>query len=126
MKRILLPPTLLLFILAGPLSLPVAGEEPPTGRAKSTFDKEAYEKNMQELLGKLGAQLDELKKKTEAGTEQAETKMKAELAEIEKARQEAVRKLDALGRASKDSWEKFSAEAEKAVKDFERAMKRGD
>jgi len=124
MKRILLSLTLLLFILAGPLSLPVDGEEPPAGRAKPTFDREAYEKSMQELLGKLGVQLDELKKKAEAGTEQAETKMKAELAEIEKARQEAVRKFEELEHASKDSWEKFSAEAEKGVKDLERAIKR--
>jgi len=124
MRRITLPLTMLLFILAVPLSLPVAGQEQPPGRSKTAHEKEAYEKSMQERLGKLGAQLDELKKKADADKERAEAKMKEHLAEAEKKRQAAERKLDELGRASKDSWEKFSAEAEKAAKDFERAFER--
>lgn len=123
MKRMTVSLTMLLFILAGPLSLPVAGQEQP-GRSKAVQEKEEFEKSMKERLGKLGAQLDELKKKAAADKEQAEAKMKERLAEAETKRQAAVRKLEELGRASKDSWEKFSAEAEKAAKDFERAFER--
>jgi|GEM_PF-2301275 len=124
MKRITLSLTMLSIILAGPLSLPATGQEQQTGTTKAAHEKDAYEKSMQERLGKLGAKLDELKKKAEAGSEKAEAKMKQQLAEAEKQRQVAARKLDELGRASKDSWKKFSADVEKAAKDFERAIER--
>lgn len=124
MKRITLSLTMLFFILAGPLSLPVAGQEQQTVTSKAAHEKEEYEQSMKERLGKLGAQLDELKKKADAGTDRVEAKMKEQLAEAEKKRQAAVRKLEELGRVSKDSWEKFSAEAEKAAKDFEQAFER--
>lgn len=115
---------MLLCILAGSLSLPVSGEQQQTGISKAERKKQAYEKSMKERLGKLGAELDELKKKADAGAEHAEAKMKEELAEVEKKRQVAVRKLEELERASKYSWEKFSEEAEKAAKDFEQAFER--
>ena len=124
MKRIMLSLTMLLVILAGSLSLPVAGEEQQTGRSKAAQEKEEYERSMKERLGKLGERLDELKKKADAEKEHVEVKMKENLAEAEKKRQVAVRKLEELRRESKDSWEKFSIEAEKAAKDFEQAFDR--
>ncbi len=124
MKRITLSLTILLFILTVPLSPPAVGEEHQASGSKAAHEKEAYEKSMKERLGKLGAQLDELKKKADAKKGRAEAKMKVHLADAEKKRQAAVRKLEELRRASKDSWEKFSAEAEKAAKDFEQAFER--
>lgn len=123
MKRITLSLAMLLFILAVPMSFPVAGEE-QAGGSKAMHEKEAYEKSMKERLGRLGARLDELKKKADAEKEHAEAKMKEQLIDAETKRQAAVRKLEELGRASKDSWEKFSAEVEKAAKDFEHAFER--
>jgi len=122
MKRIILSLAMPL-ILAGPMSLPVVAEE-QAGGSKALQEKEAYEKSMQERLGRLGARLDELKRRTEAGTERAEERMKDQLADAEKKRREAVRKLEDLGRSSKESWKKFSAEVEKAAKDFEQAFER--
>jgi len=124
MNRITLSLAMLFFILAGPLSLQAVGQEKQTSRAKTEQEKAEYEKSMQVRLGKLGAQLDALKQKADAGTERAEAKMKRQLAAAEKKRQAAVRKLEELGRASKDSWHKFSAGAEKAAKDFEQALER--
>jgi len=124
MKRIMLSMTMLFCILAGSLSLPVSGEEQQTDRSKAARKKEAYEKSMKERLGKLGARLDELKRKADAGIQNAEAKMKEDLAIAEKKRQVAVRKLEELERSSKYSWEKFSMEAEKAAKDFEQAFER--
>jgi hypothetical protein len=124
MKRIMLSMTMLCCILAGSLSLPVSGEEQQTDRSKSARKKEAYEKSMKERLARLGARLDEVKKKADAGVDRAETKMKEDLAMAEKKRQVAVRKLEELERSSKHSWEKFSVEAEKAAKDFEQAFER--
>jgi hypothetical protein len=124
MKRITFSLTILLFILSVPLSLPAAGEEHQASGSKAVHEKEAYEKSMQERLGKLGAQLDELKKKADVKKGRAEAQMKVQLAEAEKKRQAAARKLEELRLASKDSWKKFSAEAEKAAKDFEQAFER--
>lgn len=124
MKRITLFLTLLLFIPAGPMLPPAAGQEQQTSRSKTEHEKEAYEKSMQERLGKLGAKLDELMKKAEAESEKAEAKMKKQLAEAERQRQVAARKLEELGQASKQTWGKFSEEMERAAKDFERAVER--
>jgi hypothetical protein len=109
-----------LLLLASPLSL-FAAAEVPTQKAAETGDKEQYEKSMQERLGKLGAKLDELKKKADADSARAEKQLKAHLAEAEKKRQIAAKKLEELGQASRDSWKKFSAEMDKAAKEFERA-----
>lgn len=122
MKRTTLLLTLLLFILAMPLSLPAA--EKQAGSSKTAQERASYEKSMQERLGKLGAQLDELKKKADAEKESAAAKMKVYLADAEKKRQVAARKLEELGRASKDTWEKFSADLDRAAKDFEHAFER--
>lgn len=124
MKRITLCLTLMLSILGSPVTLLASGQERHSGSSNAEHDKEAYEKSMQDRLGKLGAKLDELKQKAEAGTEKAGVKMKQQLAEAERQRQVAARKLEELGRASKQTWATFSEEMERAAKDFERAVER--
>jgi hypothetical protein len=124
MKRTILSLALLLFMLAVPPALPASGQEGATGRATTAPEQENYEKSMKERLGKLGAQLDALKREADVKAGQVEARLKADLAEAEQKRQEAARKLEELGRASKDSWEKFSAEAERAAQDFEQAFER--
>jgi len=123
MQRITLFLTLL-FMLAGPLLLPAAGEEPQANGAEETLAREAYEKSMEERLGELGAQLDALREKANVAAEEATAQLKEQLADTEELRQEAVLKLQELERASRDSWEKFSAELDKAAKDFEQAFDR--
>jgi len=123
MQRITLFLTLL-FMLAGPLLLPAAGEEQPVNGAEETLEREAYEKSMEERLGELGAQLDALREKANVAAEEATAQLKEQLADTEELRQEAVLKLQELERASRDSWEKFSAELDKAAKDFEQAFDR--
>ena len=124
MKRMTLALAALLFILAGPLSLYAAGQEQQAAAPKSPHEKEQYEKSMKERLGKIGKDLDELKASAAAKSEHAEGKMKEYLSDAEKKRKAAARKLDELGKASSDTWDKFTAEMEKAAKDFERAFTR--
>jgi hypothetical protein len=124
MKRITLSLTLLLFTLAAPLALPAAGQESTADGSRTAQEQDHYQKSMKERLGKLGAQLDALKRDADVRAGQVEARMKENLADAEAKRQEAARKLEQLGRASKDSWEKFSAEAEKAAKEFEKAFER--
>lgn len=114
----------MLCILAAPLPLPLSARAEQEGRAPVAQEQEAHEKSMQERLGKLGAQLDQLKRDADARKKQAEATMKKNLEEAEKKRQVAARKLAELGKASKDSWAKFSAEADRAVKEFEQAFGR--
>lgn len=124
MKRWTLSLTALLFILACPLTLIAAEPEQQAAASKTPHEKEQYEKSMKERLGKLGSQLDELKATTAAKSEKAEGKMKDYLAEAEKKRKVAERKLEEVGKASKDTWKKFTADMDKAAKDFEHAFQR--
>jgi uncharacterized protein HemX len=124
MKRMILSLAALLFILAGPLSLYAAEQEQQTTVTKTPQEKEQYEKGMKERLGKLGAQLDELKASAAAKSERAGEKMKGYVEDAEKKQKAATQKLEELGNASKDTWEKFTTEMDKAVKDFERAFDR--
>lgn len=124
MKQKKLSLLLLLVILTGSLSMTVSGEEQKRGDSKGVIEKETFEKSMQERLGKLGAELDKLKKKGASEAEHAEARMKAAVAEAESKRRVAQGKLEELGRISKGSWEKFSLEVETAAKDFEQALER--
>lgn len=121
MKRLTLSLTVLLFILVSPLSLIAAEQEQQTTSPKTAQEKEQFEKSMQERLGKLGKQLDELKAKAATKSEQAGKKIKDYLEDAEAKQKEAARKLYELKDASKDTWEKFSVEIDKAAQDFEKA-----
>jgi hypothetical protein len=124
MKRVTLPLTALLFILAGPMPLIAAEPEQQTVAPKTAHEKEQYEQGMKERLGRVGADLDRLKADAAAGTGKVEGKMKEYLSDAEKKKRVAERKLDELGKASKESWKKFTGGMEKAAKDFEQAFSR--
>lgn len=124
MKRIPVIITMLIFALASLPALPVCAGERQEAGAESDREKDAYEKGMEERLGKLGAKLDQLKNKADEKAGRAEAQMRKRLAEAERQRRIAARKLDELGRASKQTWGKFSEEMERAAKDFERAVER--
>lgn len=122
MTRIIL--LLAALLLTFPLNPAVAGDAPLPQKRAAASDKEDYEQSMKERLGRLGAQLDELKKKADSRSDRAEKQLKNHLAEAEKRRQEAARKLAELERASRDSWRTFSADMDQAVKEFERSYER--
>jgi molecular chaperone GrpE (heat shock protein) len=87
-------------------------------------EKKHYEKNMQERLGKLGKQLDELKAKAAAMTEQARKDINQDLAKAEEKREAASRKLEKMRKESVARWKKFSADLDNAADDFENAFKK--
>ena len=113
----------LLILLTGPTAL-LAAQDQHVYKSGEDRDKEQYERSMHERLGKLGSQLDELKKKAESRSAKVEGQMKNRLADAEKKRQAAELKLKELGLASRDSWRKFSLEMEKSAKEFERSFER--
>jgi F0F1-type ATP synthase membrane subunit b/b' len=99
----------------------------PEQRAATQDDsqqKRHYEKNMQERLGKLGKELDELKTKAAAMTEQARKNINQDLAEVEKKKETASRKLEKMRKESTATWKKFSADLDKAADDFEKAYEK--
>lgn len=124
MKRITLLLTALLVILVNPLSLIAAEKEQITTAPQTAQEREQYENGMQERLGKLGKQLDELKARAASKSEQAGEKMKGYLSEADKKQKAAALKLEEMKHASKDKWGKFSSELDKAAKDFEHAYEK--
>ncbi len=124
MKRLILSLAALLFIMAGPLPSIAAEQGQQTTAPKTPQEKEQYEKGMKERLGKLGAQLDELKAKAAARSDQAGQQMKGSLAEAEKKRKAAAVKLEEMKKTSKDKWKKFSEDMDQAARDFEKAYEK--
>ena len=121
MTRILIALALLLSVWPAALQ---AAQEQQAGTTESARDREQFEQSMKERLGKLGARLDELKKDADARSTQVERNLKGHLADAEQKRHAAEQKLKELGTASRDSWRKFSAEMERAAKDFEQSFER--
>jgi gas vesicle protein len=79
---------------------------------------------MQERLGKLGKQLDELKAKAAAMTAEAQKDINQDLAKADERRAAASRKLEKIRKESGTTWEKFSTELDQAADDFENAYKK--
>jgi flagellar hook-basal body complex protein FliE len=123
-RILLLTLATMLFISLSPLASWGAAPEQQAATQDESQQKKHYEKNMQERLGKLGKQVDELKAKAAAMTEQARKDIKQDLAEVEKKRESASRKLETMRKESATAWEKFSAELDKAADDFENAFKK--
>ena len=71
MKQFMFLMAAMLLFAAGPLRSHAAEKEHQTTAPEASQQKEQYEKNMEERLKKLGRQLDELKAKAAAMTEQA-------------------------------------------------------
>lgn len=101
-------------------NLAVAQERQATAPAASQ-QKEQYEKGMEERLGRLGKELDELKTKADV---KARDEMSQLLKEAEKKQDAASRKLEEMRRASEEKWRKFSSDMNKAADDFEQAFDR--
>lgn len=86
--------------------------------------REQYEKSMQERLGRLGRQLDELKASAAGKAEQAREEMNQLVAEAEKKQEAASRKLEEMRKASKQKWGEFTSQVNQAADDFERAYEK--
>ena len=124
MKRILMSLAALFLINFSPLPAFAVEQERPATAPTTTQQREQYEKSIEERLGRLGQQLDELKAKAAGKTEQAREEMKQFLVEAEKKQEAASRKLEEMRKASKNKWQKFSSDMNKAADDFEQAYEK--
>jgi len=124
MKRIMSCLTALFFIAISPLLSYGVEKQQQAPTPATPQHKEQYEKTMEERLGKLGKQLDELKAKAAAMTEQARKDMNRQLAEADKKRKIASRKLEELRKKSEKEWNKFTAELDEAANDLEKAYEK--
>jgi len=113
-----------LFISFSPLASWAAAPEQQGVTPNESQQKKHYEKNMQERLGKLGKQLDELKAKAAAMTAKAQKDINQDLAKAEERREAASRKLEKIRKESTATWKKFSADLDKAAEDFEKAYEK--
>lgn len=121
MKRIV-------FIIA--LMLISAFPAPHAGAAESTAipnplqEKKQYEQSMEERLGRVGKQLDEIKARTTTMTEQARKEMGQYIADAEKKQKSASHKLQKIRKESEKKWKKFVSDMDAAMDDFEKAYER--
>lgn len=83
MKRINLFIALMLFTAAVPLSALAAEQTPGTKAPEPVRQKEQHEKSMEERLGKIGEELNELKTKAADMTEEARKEMSQQIEEVE-------------------------------------------
>jgi len=113
-----------LFISFSPSASWAAAPEQQAATPNESQEKKHYEKNMQERLGKLGKQLDELKAKAAAMTESARKDINQDLAKAEEGREAASQKLEKIRKESVATWGKFSTELDQAADDFENAYKK--
>lgn len=95
MKRILPLAAMLVLIAACPAVSPtVANENAATPNLSQ--EKKQYEQRMEERLGKIGKQLDEVKTRTATMTEQTRKEMNQYLDDAEKKQKAASRKLEKI------------------------------
>ncbi len=123
MKKIILAIAVTISVPAipFPVSSAVKTVEEPAGDAKQ---KEEYEKSMEERLGKLGKEMDELKAKAGTMAGQARSEANRYIADAERKRKAASRKLDEMKVESKKKWKKFSSEVSAAMDEFEKAYEK--
>jgi len=124
MKRSILSLAALFLFNISPCSAFAVEQERPATAPTATQQREQYEKSMEERLGRLGQQLDELKAKAAGKTEQARDEMKQFMVEAEKKQEAASRKLEEMRKVSKQKWQEFSSDMNKAADDFEQAYER--
>jgi len=124
MKQILLGVAALFFITFSPMMSYDAEKEQQAAAPAPSPHREQYESTMEEKLGKLGKQLDELNARAMTMTEQAREQVKHQLAEAEKKHAAASRKLEEIRKKSGTEWDKFSHEMNQAAEDFEKAYEK--
>ena len=84
MKRTILSLAMLFLICSSPVPVFAVEQERPETVPTAMQQREQYEKSMEERLGRLGKQLDELKAMAAEKKEQAQVEMKQFLSEAEK------------------------------------------
>jgi TolA-binding protein len=124
MTRTLYIIAIVLFTTLNPFFSPADEQAKKSTVTESSQQKERYEKNMEERLGKLGRQLDDLKAKAAKMTKEAQKDIKQQLAEAEKKQKAVSRKLDALRRKSEKEWKNFSTHVDQAWDEFEKAYEK--
>jgi Skp family chaperone for outer membrane proteins len=123
MKPTILILTMTLLIVAGPLTS-YSAENERAASAQLSQEKEKYERTMEERLSKLGKELDEMKTRASAMSEQARKDMKRYLADAERKQKAASRKLQEIRKESGEKWKKFVDEMDAAADDFAKAYER--
>jgi len=124
MKLRLLCLTTLFFISISPLVAYGVEQESQTTTPAASPHREQYEKTMEERLGKLGKELDELKARAAAKTEQARKEMNRQLADAEKKHKTASRKLEEIRKKSEAEWKKFIAGMNEAADAMDKAYEK--
>jgi archaellum component FlaC len=124
LKRINLFIALMLFTSAVPLSALAAEQTPCTKAPEPMHQKEQYEKSMEERLGKIGKELDELKTKAADMTEEARKEMSQQIEEVEMKQKLASRKLGEMRKESQKEWKKVADEMNAAMNELEAAYEK--
>ncbi len=126
MKRILFLLTALFLIVISPMISRAAEMAQQSKAADPAQQKEEYEKSMEERLRILGKQLDELKVKAAARTEEARKDLNQYMKDADKKQEAASRKLEETRKASVKKWKKFVSDMDNAADEFETAYKRAE
>lgn len=124
MKRINLFIALMLLLTAVPLSALAAEQKPGTKAPEPAQQKEQYEKSMEERLGKIGKELDELKTKAADMTEEARKEVNQHIEEVEMKQKLASRKLEEIRKESQKEWKKVAGEMNAAMNELEAAYEK--
>ena len=121
MKRILFLLISLLLITVSPLVARASDQAQQAAATETSQQKEEYEKSMEERLGNIGKQFDELRAKANARTEEARKELNQYLKDAETKQAAASRKLEETRKASVKKWKKFTSDMNKAADEFEKA-----
>ena len=124
MKRLMSYLTALLFIGISPLLAYAVEKQQQASTPAASQHREQYEKTMEERLGKLGKQLDELRAKAAAMTEQARKDVDRQLAEAEKKQKAASRKLEEIRKKTEKEWKEFTTDMNEAADELEKAYEK--
>ncbi|HSB32610.1 MAG TPA: hypothetical protein VLD55_13490 [Candidatus Sulfobium mesophilum] len=124
MKRINQFIALMLLLAAVPLSALAAEQTPGTKAPETVQQKEQYEKSMEERLGKIGKELDELKTKAADMTEETRKEVNRLIEEVEMKQKLASRKLEEMRKESQKEWKKVAGEMNAAMNELEAAYEK--
>ncbi len=124
MKQAILSLAAIFLVNLTPCTTFAVEQERSSAAPTAAQERQQYEKSMEDRLGRLGRQFDELKDKAAGKTDQARDEMKRLLTEAEEKQEAASRKLEEMRQASKKKWRKFSSDMSNAADEFEQAFER--
>ena len=124
MKHAIFFLAILALVAFRPIFASATDNERPATTQMTSQEKEQFEHTMEERLRKLGRQLDEIKARAAAKTEEARKDMNRYLADAEKRQETAKLKLEKIRKESAEKWKKFVSDMNKAADDFEKAYER--